>query len=141
VSSALETYVAGLDPSAAPLVLALDAAIRAAHPEFVVAINYRMLMYSLGGDFHTWICAIGRTTKGVSLRFLFGVLLDDPHHKLRAGSSVLKTWDFALDDPVHAEAVSTYVAEAVAKYPTYKANAHQIQAAARAAATTPARRR
>ena len=136
MSSGLDTYLSGLDAPAQPLVLALDAAIRRAHPEFVVAVKYRMLMYSLGGDFHTWVCAIGRTNKGVSLRFLYGVLLDDPRRVLRAGSSLLKTWDFLLDDTVDESAVGAYVAVAVAKYAEYKANARDILARSR----TPARR-
>ena len=36
------------------------------------------------------------------------------------------TWDFALDDPVDATDVSAYIAEAVARYPEYKANQKEI---------------
>lgn len=56
--SALETYLAGVVPEAKPLVVALDKAVRRAHPDFDVAIKYRILMYALGGDFRTWACAI-----------------------------------------------------------------------------------
>ncbi len=132
--SALETYLAGVDAAAAPLVIALDGAVRKAHPDFDVAVKYRILMYALRGDWRTWVCAIDATKKGVYLRFLYGVLLDDPRGVLRAGSSVLKTWDLAFDDVVDPLAVGAYVAEAVARYDEYKANAREVLDASRAAA-------
>jgi hypothetical protein len=91
-------------------------------------------MYALNEDWRTWVCAIGAGTSGVALRFLYGVLLDDPKHVLRSGSSVLMTWDFALIDAVDADAVGAYVAEAVARYDEYKANAPKILESSRAAA-------
>jgi hypothetical protein len=124
--SALETYLVGVDAAATPLVVALDEAIRKAHPGFDVAIKYRILMYALRGDWRTWVCAIDATKKGAGLRFLYGVLLDDPRHVLRAGSSVLKTWDFSLNDVVDSAAVGSYVEEAVARYDYYKANAREV---------------
>jgi len=63
-----------------------------------------------------------------------GVLLADPRHVLRAGSSVLKTWDFAFDDTVDPAAVGAYVSEAVARYDEYKANESAVLNASRAAA-------
>jgi hypothetical protein len=119
---ALEEYLAGVDPAARPLIVALDKAVRKAHPGFDVAIKYGILMYALDGDWRTWVTAISPAKKGVGLRFLYGVLLDDPRHVLRAGSSVLKTWDFALGDAVNQAAVGAYVKEAVAKRGDYKAN-------------------
>ena len=136
-----ETYLAGVDPVAAPVLVALDRAIRAAHSGFDVAIKYRILLYALDGDWRTWVCALDAARKGVRLRFLYGVLLDDRGHVLRAGSSVLKTWDFAVDDVVDPAAVGAYVSEAVARYGQYKADGPAILAASRAAAGTPRRPR
>jgi hypothetical protein len=133
-ASALETYLVGVDPAAAPLVVALDEAVRKAHPGFDVAIRYRILMYALRGDWRTWVCAIDVTKKGACLRFLYGVLLDDPRGVLRAGSSVLRTWDFAFGDLVDPAAVGSYVTEAVARYPEYKAKAGEVLHTSRAAA-------
>jgi hypothetical protein len=132
--SALETYLAGIDPSAAQLVIALDKAIRTASPGFDVAIKYRMLMYGLHGDWHTWVCAIGASTKVIALRFLYGVLLEDPRRVLRGGSSVLMSWDFGFGDAVDSETIGAYVKEAVRKYDEYKANAPKVLEASRAAA-------
>ena len=112
----------------------MDEAIRKVRPDFDVAIKYGLLMYALHGDWRTWVCAIGAGNSGVALRFLYGVLLTDPKHVLRAGSSVLMTWDFALIDAVDPEAVGAYVVEAVARYDEYKANAPKILKESRAAA-------
>ena len=131
--TALETYLAGVDASAKPHLVALDKAIRNAHPGFDVAIKYGILMYALDGDWRTWVCALSAGTRGVALRFLYGVLLDDPRHVLRAGSSVLKTWDFAFDDRIDSAAVGAYVKEAVAKYSAYKTNSTKVLAASRTA--------
>ena len=130
-SPILDTYLATIDPAAAPLVVSLDAAVSAAQPDFDLAIKYGILMYALRGDFRIWVCAVSATKKGACLRFLYGVLLDDPRHVLRAGSSVLKTWDFALGDAIDPAAVGAYVQEAVARYPEYKANATAVLSAAR----------
>ena len=133
-SESLEAYLKGVDPRAKPLVIDLDDVIRKVQPDLDVAIKYGLLMYGLRGDWRTWVCAIGAGNSGVALRFLYGVLLTDPKHVLRAGSSVLMTWDFALIDAVDPEAVGAYVVEAVARYDEYKANAPKILEASRAAA-------
>jgi hypothetical protein len=114
--------------------IAVDEAIRAAHPGFDSAVKYHLLMYALDGDWRTWVCAINATKKGVCLRFLYRVLLDDPLGVLRAGSSVLKTWDMAFGEELDVAGVSAYVAEAVRRYPHYKANAPTLLEQARLAA-------
>ena len=62
------------------------------------------------------------------------MLLEDPQGVLRAGSSVLKTWDFAFDAVVDPAAVGAYVTEAVSKYDEYKANGRTVLDASRTAA-------
>jgi len=139
-SSILESYLADKDPRAQPIVRALDRAILDAHPEFDVAIKYKILMYAVRGDFRTWVCAVNAGRKGVALHFLYGVMLTDPRKVLRAGSSVLMTWDFAFDDPVDPAAVGAYVAEAVARNGEYKANRQAVQEVAYADAERAGRR-
>ena len=129
--TALDDYLAGLDPIAVPVVRALDLAVRKAHPDFDVAIKYRILMYTLDADWRTWVCAIDAGSRRVSLKFLYGVMLDDPRRVLRAGTSVLKSWDFGFDAAVDAAGVGAYVREAVRRHPEYKADAPRILAAAR----------
>jgi hypothetical protein len=129
--SPLETYLAGQHPVVAPVVRALDAAIRTAHQDLDVAIKYKMLMYTLRGDWRTWVVAIGTTSKVIALRFLYGVLLDDPRGVLRSGTSVLKTWDFSFDATVDADAVGAYVSEAVAHHAEYKRDSAAVLQASR----------
>jgi hypothetical protein len=129
--SPLETYLAGQAAIVGTVVRALDDAIRHAHPELDVAIKYKMLMYTVGKDWRTWVCAIGTTSHLVCLRFLYGVLLDDPQRVLRAGTSVLKTWDFAFADTVDPVAVGAYVTDAVARRDDYKARSKEVRAAAK----------
>ncbi len=135
----LEAYLEGVDPAAGPLVRDLDAAIRTAHPGFDVAIKYKLLTYALDGDWRTWVCALDARKNLVSLRFLYGVLLEDPLRVLRPGTSVLETWDIPLGSAVDAAAVTAYVREAVSTYADYTARAAEVQAAAKAAG--PKRRR
>ena len=136
-SPALDTYLEGADPAAAPLLTSLDETLRTACPEFDVAIKYGILMYGLHGDWRTWVCALQATKKGVSLKFLYGVLLDDPLGVLRSGSSVLMSWDLGMAEVVNAASVRSYVSEAVSKYEQYKATAPQVLEASRAAAKAP----
>ena len=136
-SPALASYLRGADPAAAPLLTSLDETLRTACPDFDVAIKYGILMYGLHGDWRTWVCALQATKKGVSLKFLYGVLLNDPLGVLRSGSSVLMSWDFGTAEVVDAESVRSYVCEAVSKYDQYKATAPQVLEASRAAAKAP----
>jgi hypothetical protein len=139
--SVLQGYLAGLaDPRAARLITALDRVIRRTQPDLQTAVKYKILTYGLKGDFRTFVCALDLTKKGVALRFLYGVMLSDPLHVLRGGSSVLMTWDIPLDAEIDEAAVSAYVAEAVAKYGDYKTNRPAVQEVAYAAAEKAGRR-
>jgi len=137
----LEEYIASLvDPRGEPVVRQLDRISRATEPELDVGVKYKILMYGLNGDFRTWVCAINSGRKHVSVNFLYGVMLDDPRKVLRAGSSVLMSWDFAFDDEVNAAALGPYVAEAVRKKADYVANRQAVQDAAYADAERSGRR-
>lgn len=139
--SVLEEYIGTLvDPRGEPVVRELDGIIRAVEPELGMAIKYKILMYGLAGDFHTWVCAINSGRRHVSVNFLYGVMLDDPRRVLRAGSSVLMSWDFDFDEEVDAAAVGAYVAEAVRRKDEYMANRQAVQEKAYAAAEEAGRR-
>ena len=139
--SVLEQYLATLaDPRGEPVVRELDRIIRGSQPELDTAIKYKILMYGLEGDFHTFVCAINSGRRRVSLNFLYGVMLEDARHVLRPGSSVLMSWDFEFDEEIDPAAVTTYVAEAVAKKGDYQLNRQAVQDAAYAAAEKAGRR-
>ena len=140
-SSVLDEYLATLaDPRGEPVVRELDRIIRGTHPDLNTAIKYKILMYGLNGDFHTWVCAINSGRRRVSLNFLYGVMLEDARHVLRPGSSVLMSWDFPFDKEMEQAAVAAYVAEAVAKKGDYQLNRQAVQDAAYAAAEKAGRR-
>jgi hypothetical protein len=135
-SPALTTYLdrlTGDDRAAAPNLTALDDAIVAVEPGFAVAVKYKMLMYAVPGDWRHWVCAVSANSGGTSLRFLYGVLLDDPLGVLRSGTSTLKTWDFAGDDEIPADAVGRYVREALERLEYFRANSKQVAEAAKSA--------
>lgn len=140
-SPILDEYIASLvDPRGEPRVRELDRIIRAVRPDLEAAIKYKILMYGLNGDFHTWVCAINSGRRRVSLNFLYGVMLEDTRHVLRPGSSVLMSWDFDFDEEIEPAAVAAYVAEAAAKKGDYTVNRQAVQDAAYAAAEKAGRR-
>ena len=128
----LEEYLALYDEAAGRVFVQLDAAIREAAPELEVAIKYRLLSYTVERDWRHWVCAVNATRSAVCLRFLWGVLLDDPLRVLRKGSSTLMTWDIPRDATVDTAAVASYVRNALATRDHFIANAEEISAAARA---------
>jgi hypothetical protein len=128
----LDEYLAGVDDEAAETLRQLDRAVRAAAPELELAIKYRMPTYTLERRWRQWVVALSATKDAANLRFLWGVLLDDPRGVLRPGTSTLMTWDFPRGADVDAAAVGDYVRDALAKRDHFLGNAEQISAEARA---------
>jgi hypothetical protein len=119
--SAKRAFIQSVPPDSVPLVLRLEEAVSGVRADFDTRFSYGMLMFTLDKDFRHWICAISVTKKAANLRFLYGVLLDDPRSVLRAGTSILKTMDFASLEDIDTELVTDYVREAVDKLETFKA--------------------
>jgi hypothetical protein len=119
--SACDSYIASIDPGFVPAVLALDSAVMVVRADFDTRVFYRMLTYALNGDFRHWICAIDAHKKPFHLRFLYGVLFDDPRGVLRAGTGILRTIDFASRADIDAQLVTDYVSEAVSRLDEFKA--------------------
>jgi hypothetical protein len=71
------------------------------------------------------------TKSAECLRFLWGVLLDDPLGVLRPGTSTLMTWDMPRDADVDTAAVASYVRSALATRDHFLANAEEISAESR----------
>jgi len=132
VTTPLEQYLEIYDDEAGAVFVQLDAAIRAAAPELETAIKYRLLSYTVERDWRHWVCAVNATKSAVCLRFLWGVLLDDPLGVLRPGSSTLMTWDMPRGTEVDADLVGRYVREALDKREHFLANSDAISAEARA---------
>jgi hypothetical protein len=135
----LEEYLAIYDEAAGRVFVQLDEAIRRAAPELDSAIKYRLLSYTVDRDWRHWVCAVNATKSAVCLRFLWGVLLDDPLGVLRPGTSTLMTWDIPRGSDIDAQSVGRYVREALAKRDHFVANSDTISAAARLAYGTGSR--
>ena len=131
MSGPLDEYLAIYDDAAGRLFVQLDAAIRGEAPELDVAIEYRLLSYTVDRDWRHWVCAVNATKSAVCLRFLWGVLLDDPLGVLRPGTSTLMTWDLPRGSTVDTAAVASYLRNALATRDHFLANAEQISADAR----------
>jgi hypothetical protein len=137
VTIPLDRYLEIYDAEAGAVLVELDRAIRAAAPALESAIKYRMPTYTLDGKWRHWVVALSVTKDAVNLRFLWGVLLDDPLAVLRPGTSTLMTWDFPRGSTVDAAAVGSYVRDALDKRDHFLANDKEISAAARAKYGTP----
>jgi hypothetical protein len=90
-----------------------------------------MPLYTLERRWKQWVVGLSATKDAVNLRFLWGVLLDDPLGVLRPGTSTLMTWDFPRGADVDADAVERYVREALDKRDHFLANAETVSAEAR----------
>ena len=76
-------------------------------------------MYHLGTDKARWVVAIDVREKVVTIRFLWGVLLDDPRGILRGGTSTLMNVDVPSPGALEPSVITSFVAQAVARYPDY----------------------
>ena len=115
--SARDEYIATLDPELAPVVRSLDAAIMAVRFDFDARFAYGILLYALGRDFRHWVCAVdcgrpGAKNRAVHVRFLYGSHMTDQRGLLRAGTSHLRTLDFASPEDIDIALVTEYVTEA-----------------------------
>lgn len=118
----VDGFLADRDSRWHPLTRELDRLIVTAEPALVTRVAYRMLMYHLGTDKARWVVAIDVRDKLVTVRFLWGVLLDDPRGILRGGTSTLMNLDLPTTDALDAPLVTDLVHQAVARYPAFVAS-------------------
>ena len=136
-SAGLSDYLALIDPALAPAVRKVHRAVRAAGAPLEAAVKWQMLTYAFKGDWRHWVCAldVGRSgmkgfagkvpaDRALHLRFLYGVLLDDPGGRLRAGSSILKTLDFPSPAEVDVALVTAFVRDAAERFKEFRASEH-----------------
>ena len=121
--SVVETFLADKPARWADTTRELHRLILAAAPALQARIAYRMLMFHLGTDKQRWVVAIDVRDKVVTVRFLWGVLLDDPRGVLRGGTSTLMNVDVPSPDALDPAAITSFVTQAVARYPDFVAGA------------------
>ena len=117
----LDGFLGDKDARWHPLTRELDRLIRAAGPALTLRIAYRMLVYHLGTDKARWVVAVDVREQLVTVRFLWGVLLDDPRGILRGGTSTLMNLDLHSPDALDPAVVTDFVTQAVACYPAFAA--------------------
>ncbi len=122
-TEARDTYLAAVDPAFRPVAETLARVVTAAAPELTGRMAYGMLMYVAGKDPRNVVCAVGVTSKVVTLRFLFGAWLSDELGRLRPGSSHLSSIDFKPEMAVDEAAVTAYVRAAASRHEELKARA------------------
>jgi hypothetical protein len=91
----------------------LAAIVHAADEAVAEAIKWGRLTFTIGGNWHHWLCAVAITRRQVSLVFHKGSLLEDPSKLLHGGSRYLRqiAHDQAMANP---DAVTALVCEAIA---------------------------
>ncbi len=78
----VQRWLAGLDAAARELAEELASIVGAADPRLERAVKWGRLTFTVGGDWHHWLCGIAVSRKATRLVFHKGVLLDDPEELL-----------------------------------------------------------
>lgn len=76
------------------------------------AVKWGRLTFTVGGDWHHWVCAVAVTKSAVTLVFHKGVLLADPAGLLRGTGRYVRQVDHATASG-RTDAVTALVREAV----------------------------
>lgn len=121
--SVVEAFLAGKPASWAETTRELHRLILAAAPTLQARVSYKMLMYHLGTDKARWVVAIDVREKVVTIRFLWGVLLEAPRGILRGGTSTLMNLDLPSPEALDPAVITDLVTQAVARYPDFVAGA------------------
>ena len=121
--SIVEAFLAERPAAWAATTRELHRLIMAAGPALTTRVAYKMLVYHLGTDKARWVVAIDVREKVVTVRFLWGVLLDDPRGILRGGTSTLMNVDLPSPDALEPAVISGFVTQAVARDPDFVAGA------------------
>jgi hypothetical protein len=87
--------------------------VRGAAPELEEAVKWHRLTFTAGGDWHHWVCAVAASSKGVSLMFHKGALLDDPAQLLRGDARYVRQVPHAAAVE-HPKEIAALLHEAIA---------------------------
>jgi hypothetical protein len=109
----IEAWISGWDAAEQAAVRWFADKVHEADPRISEAIKWRRLTFTVQGNWHHWLCAVGVTRRGVSLMLHKGALLHDPEALLVGEGRYLRQLPFevAAGNP---DAVVALVREAVA---------------------------
>jgi hypothetical protein len=83
-------WLSGLEPSVREGVEVLAKIVTSADARMEQAIKWRQLTFTVGGNWHHWVCAIAATKKATKLVLHKGALLGDPHALLEGSGRYLR---------------------------------------------------
>jgi hypothetical protein len=110
----VEAWLARCDPDQRAQVESLIDLVHDANEDIDEAIRWRRLTFTVGGNWHHWLCAITVTKQGASLMFHKGTLLDDPAGALQGNGRYLRHVPYARAAAAR-DIVATLVRQAVVR--------------------------
>lgn len=108
-----QAWLAGVHEPRRCLAAEVAAVVGGADPRLQRAVKWRRLTFTVGGDWHHWLCAVAAAKAGVRLVFHKGVLADPEGMLTGSGRYVRElTGEEVIRRP---QAVRALVAEAIRK--------------------------
>lgn len=88
--SEVQDWLEGLDEGSRNQIEELARIVRGVDSRLEQAVKWARLTFTVGGNWHHWLCGIAATKKGVKLVFHKGSLLDDPERLLIGSGRYLR---------------------------------------------------
>lgn len=97
----VDAWIGGLPGHQRPQVSRLADLVREAADALDEAVKWGRLTFTMNGNWHHWLCAVGATRAQVKLMFHKGALLDDPAGLLEGDGRYLRQvpHDVAVANP------------------------------------------
>lgn len=112
-SPAVQAWLDRWSPAQRDQVEGLASLVTGAAPDTAADVKWGRLTFTVGGDWHHWLCAVAVSKRVVSLVFHKGVLLDDPSGLLQGTGRYVRQVPHGAAT-ADAEATAALVREAVA---------------------------
>lgn len=111
--ASVDEWIAKRDAQQQEQIRRITGIIHAAAENVAEAIKWRRLTFTIGGDWHHWLCAIAASKGGVSLVFHKGALLNDPARVFMGDARYLRQVPYGQVE-AHSRAVAALIREAIA---------------------------
>lgn len=107
-----QAWLDGVDEPHRRLAAEVAGIVAGADPRLQRAVKWRRLTFTVGGDWHHWLCAVAATKAGVRLVFHKGALLADPGAVLTGSARYVR--ELPGEEVIRRpQAVRALVAEAI----------------------------
>lgn len=97
----VKEWIGRMPPDQREQVEWLAGKVHEAAPGADEALKWRRLTFTVGGDWHHWVCSVTASKRGVDLVFHKGALLEDPSRLLHGDADYVRSVPFeeALAEP------------------------------------------